>query len=475
MASLALFSWGRRTGAIVLLLAFACLLPLPAFANGGEADYDIFGEVNIAGNIQKKVEQRVNEAIEGSSSGKNIIDRGFLLEGVMSNQWIITRSIINGFGDINSAIGILEGPEFKRAAVADTIIGIYKTLHRERGSGALGLGWSGTHDADALREYVYSYNPDDFKGKSGVLEAMGAFTGELRSLQGLGFFGSSSGSGPGGAGTVYGKSLLIGFYLLGISLMSRLAFMGYESIVKEPHPPLAWFRVFFKFMLLILLLAYLSRMLLFSISMSDAIRDFITSSTFGSTASAGDTVGKLLRAKVDYLGIKPSTSFKDLFSSTASMFIAQLLGWLGYFIASAVLFVIVLLGDVMMAITAVAGPLIVGLSMAPSFESNFGHWLKGCVTLLFYGPLAAVYSVLLVAILTIGLDTSALAFIIISVSYIIGATNVPGMARNMSGAVLAGMAIGLASMPAKFASGALSAGAGGMLRSGAGALTGRGK
>jgi len=117
MASLALFSWGRRTGAIVLLLAFACLLPLPAFANGGEADYDIFGEVNIAGNIQKKVEQRVNEAIEGSSSGKNIIDRGFLLEGVMSNQWIITRSIINGFGDINSAIGILEGPEFRKAAI----------------------------------------------------------------------------------------------------------------------------------------------------------------------------------------------------------------------------------------------------------------------------------------------------------------------------------------------------------------------
>ena len=77
--------------------------------------------------------------------------------------------------------------------------------------------------------------------------------------------------------------------------------------------------------------------------------------------------------------------------------------------------------------------------------------------------------------MTIGLDTSALAFIIISVSYIIGATNVPGMARNMSGAVLAGMAIGLASMPAKFASGALSAGAGGMLRSGAGAITGRGK
>lgn len=468
MASLALFSWGRRTGAIVLLLAFACLLPLPAFANGGEADYDIFGEVNIAGNIQKKVEQRVNEAIEGSSSGKNIIDRGFLLEGVMSNQWIITRSIINGFGDINSAIGILEGPEFRKAAILDTIIAEYQAT-------TLLSDMAAHHTPEKLRSYVNQRDLKEYEGQSSVLEAMGAFTGELRSLQGLGFFGSSSGSGPGGAGTVYGKSLLIGFYLLGISLMSRLAFMGYESIVKEPHPPLAWFRVFFKFMLLILLLAYLSRMLLFSISMSDAIRDFITSSTFGSTASAGDTVGKLLRAKVDYLGIKPSTSFKDLFSSTASMFIAQLLGWLSYFIASAVLFVIVLLGDVMMAITAVAGPLIVGLSMAPSFESNFGHWLKGCVTLLFYGPLAAVYSVLLVAILTIGLDTSALAFIIISVSYIIGATNVPGMARNMSGAVLAGMAIGLASMPAKFASGALSAGAGGMLRSGAGALTGRGK
>ena len=122
--------------------------------------------------------------------------------------------------------------------------------------------------------------------------------------------------------------------------MSRLAFIGYESIVKEPHPPLAWFRVFFKFMLLILLLAYESHAALQHFHVR-RYKGFITSSTFGSTAS-GDTVGKLLRAKVDYLGIKPSTSFKDLFSSTGMFMRNSLAG--SYFIASAVLFVIVLLG-----------------------------------------------------------------------------------------------------------------------------------
>lgn len=458
---------------VVLLLCFAAVIFggfAPAWgdtdttSNKEGAKYDVFKEINVTQTISDKMKQKMDEAINGAVDDVKITDKGFLLEGVMSNQWIITRAVMNGFGDIGNTISQLESAEFKKAAILDTLIASYKQMNRTEGSGSLGLG-SGGYDVNGLRNYINSVDVSKFEGTSAVLEAQKAFTGELRELQKLGFFG-------GGADSVFSKTRMIAFYLLIISVMARLAFMAYESIVKQQHPPLAWFRVFFKFAILILILIYMNKMILFGISMSDSVRDMITNSSFGNVESAGDVVGRLLRAKVDYLGIDPAISITDLFGKSASMLLAQFLGWLSYFIAAAVLFVIVLLGDIMMALTAVVGPLICALSLMPSFENNFGHWFKGYITLLFYGPLAAVYSVMLVAILTIGLDTSALAFIIISVSYIIGATNVPNMAKNLSGTVLAGLAIGLASMPTKFATGALTQASGSMLRSAARGATG---
>ncbi len=104
--------------------------------------------------------------------------------------------------------------------------------------------------------------------------------------------------------------------------------MGYESIVKQSHPLMAWFRVLFKFAILILILIYMDKMVLFGISMSDSIRDMLTNSSFGNVESAGDVVGRLLRAKVDYLNIDPAISITDLFGKSASMLLAHFLGWL---------------------------------------------------------------------------------------------------------------------------------------------------
>lgn len=457
-----LFASGR---ARILTVAFAAVIfalafPFEAGAGADGESNPYKGKVDVVDALRERVGTRVDEAVEGAFSKKKISDRGFLLEGVMSNQWIVTRSVVNGFGNIDGVIGFIKSDDVRRATVVDSIISYYM----QKNSAWRDLGDNKVErNAEGLRRLVNEASVEYWEAHSHSLDAQNEFTEQLTTLKNAGFFG-------GGAGSIMDKTMMIGAYLLGISLMARLMYMAYESIVKETPQPLAWFRVFFKFALFFLLIMFMKNMIMFGISMSDNVRNLISNSAFGDANSAGDIVGKLLRAKVDYLGIDPAISLVDLFSKTASMFIAQILGWLSYFIAAAVLFVIVLLGDIMMSITAIVGPIICAMSLMPSFEDNLGNWFKGYMTLLFYGPLAAVYSVMLVAILTIGLDTSALSFIIISISYIIGATNVPNMAKSLSGTVLAGLAIGLASMPMKFATGALGAAGGGVARTvGAGA------
>lgn len=447
----------RKNGRLgYLLLAIAVFLISFPFSAGADEENPYRTPVKIGEGLDKKINQRMEEAIKGVVSGKAVIDRGFLLEGMMSNQWIITRSVVNGFGNIADTINYLKSDDVKRATIADLVVAdARREAHAQR-------DLKRVYTEEELRDKIKKINPATFAGSSQALNAQKAFTDELEKLQAIGFFGTGKAGGP---KSILDKTKMIAFFILGISLMSRLAFMAYESIVKQSVPPLGWFRVFFKFMALLLIIIFLPNMIMFGVSMSDSIRNFISNTSFGNVDSAGDIVGKLLRAKVDYLGIDPSTSILSIVGSTASMLIASFLGWLSYFIAAAVIFVIVLLGDIMMSLTAVVGPLIAAISLMPSFEANFGNWFKGYITLLFYGPLAAVYSVMLVAILTIGLDTSALAFIIISVAYIVGATNIPNMSKSMSGTVLAGLAIGLASMPMKFATGALTAGAGGAVRS----------
>lgn len=427
-------------------------------SSSGWADekYPYLDEVRIDNGIVEKMEQRVDEAINGVSGGKAIIDRGFLLEGLMSNQWIITRSVVNGFGDIDSVIGTLEGDRFKKAAVVDEILSRIKIMNDNR----VTSGMSALTPAE-IKQEIESFDISTL-GTVPALTAQQSFVDELKTLKSNGFFGTG--------GTIFNKTKMLAFFLLSISLMARLAFMAYESIIKQSQPPLAWFRVFFRFAILLLILMFMKNMIMFGISMSDGVRNMVSSAAFGDVNSAGDVVGKLLRAKIDYLNIDPGASLLELFTSTASALLAKFFSWLSYFIAAAVLFVIVLLGDIMMSLTAVVGPLLCALSLMPTFEANFGHWFKGYITLLFYGPLAAVYAVMLVAIMTIGLDTSALAFIIISIAYIVGATNVPNMAKSLSGTVLAGLAIGIASMPMKFATGALGSAAGGGLKAGAGAF-----
>lgn len=399
--------------------------------------------------LKEKMNEDVENAVKQAVDQKPVADRGYLLEGVMSNTWLVTRSVVNGFGDIQETISYLGSEEVQRTVLISDIL-TQKSFAGEMLQG--GRKDAEEERAKQLERAKTEPITEGMKKNSPRLQAQMKFVENLSKLDSVGFFGG------GGANSMMKKCMFIGYFILGIALMARLASIGFDSIVKDPQPPLAWFRVFFKYMILLLAIMFLRNLAMFGISMSDAVRNAVVNTAFGDVSQAGDVVGKLLRAKVDLLRISPEVSLWEVMKSGVSELLAQFFGWLGYFLAAAILFVINLLADIMMSMTLAIGPLIIAMSLLPTFDDTLGHWFKGYVTLLFYGPLSAVFSVLLVAMLVIGLDSSPVAFIIVCIAFIAGAANVPDMAKNLSGAVLAGLAVGLASLPMRFAGGALTGG-----------------
>lgn len=124
-------------------------------------------------------------------------------------------------------------------------------------------------------------------------------------------------------------------------------------------------------------------------------------------------------------------------------------------IARAVVYVMFILADVMVAITSVIGPWMIVLSMLPFCENWMSHWIRSYITFLFYRPLSCLLCVVLYIIGLTGMDIGLIELMITCIVFIIAAVKVPSMAENMGGAAAA-VGAGMAGMVGK----SLKAGAG---------------
>lgn len=167
--------------------------------------------------------------------------------------------------------------------------------------------------------------------------------------------------------------------------------------------------------------------------------------TGGDVTQAAELYSQLMNLKQAALN---PVSLSDIVSQGWQYLFSSVAIWLMSLANRIIIFVLLILADVMMAITLSFGPLIIGLSIIPMFEGYLSNWIKGYVTFLFYQPLAAVFSVLCFVIGAISLDAGFMAFMILSICYVVGCFNIPNIANGLSTAVLASAAIGLSMLPA---------------------------
>lgn len=431
---------------LLVCIFFAVLSLFPASAEANwEADYEKnYGKLDMNDFIGKSIQDYIAFQQKGGKTNTEVMGRGYLIDNILLNQWVITRSVVHGFSNFQSAIDRMMSDDVSKAIMLPTA----QTLADSGADWTLFSTFKPAESAPKLTISDVNLNAPIIRD-SNILQAHKKYVSILEDVNKGGFFG-----GP----TIFRKMQLVGMMLLFMTTMIKLAMMAYRHFVEDDTiHGVAWFRVFFKMIALMFLIMYAGRIAMFGISMSDSIKGLVLNGAF-SGGNGIDTVMSLMDARMDYVSIKMSFSFLDFISGSISSFLAYGLGWIGYFLASGALFILIVAGDVMMGLTVIMAPIICALTFLPGFENSIGNWMKSYITLLFYGPLAAVYAVLLVAIMTIGIDTSPVVFIIISVSFIMGATQIPHMAKNLSGTVMAGLAITIASMPIKFAAAGVSGG-----------------
>jgi len=118
------------------------------------------------------------------------------------------------------------------------------------------------------------------------------------------------------------------------------------------------------------------------------------------------------------------------------------------YIARAVVYVMFILSDVMVGITAVIGPWMIVLSGLPFCESWASHWIKSYITFLFYRPLACLLCVVLYIVGLTGMDMGMVELMITCIVFVMAAVKVPSLAENMGGAAAA-IGAGMAGMVSK--------------------------
>lgn len=431
----------------VILLGLAILLAIavwhnpPAWGADWEQEYERdYGALDMASYIGGSLDNYIDFQRQPGKRETEVLGRGYLIDNILIHQWVITRSVIHGFTGFQAAIDRIRSDYVIQAILFPTA----RTLHdADTDSGWFASGTAGqgvTQGKKELRIEDVDLT-DERLTRSGPYVAHTNYTRVLEQVNQQGFFSGD---------TIFKKIQYFAIILLGIAVMVRLTVMAHAIFNGDPPLPVEWLRLFLKMIFLLLIMIYSGRMIMFGISMADSIKKMILNGAFAG-GNGMDTVMGLVDARMEYADSKMSTSLWRVLTGDLSSFFLNWLSWLAYLLASGSLFVLMIVGDVMMALSAVIFPFVCVFALIPGYEANFPSWIRSYLSLLFYGPLAAVYAVLLVAILTIGIDTSPLAFIVVAVAYALGAAQIPRLAKNLGGAGLAGLAVEIASVPSAVA------------------------
>ena len=254
-------------------------------------------------------------------------------------------------------------------------------------------------------------------------------------------------------GALYDRALFVGGALWILFSALRMSYIPLRMAKGENVPPTQAIHDAAKILFVLLAILFLKQFVIIGIGISDGIKMMIAGDSSG--PSTFRIFHDIIDARFAMLGLDRAGFFERIFDF-GSFLVAHLAGWITYYLATFVIWVLLVVGDVLMALSVLIGPSVMALSLLPSMEKYLGMWVKGYVTILFWGPLAAVYSILAILIMAIGMDTSLWAFCAISMAYVLGSAKLPNVAQGLSTSALVAVAVSTASLPATALGGGIS-------------------
>jgi len=234
---------------------------------------------------------------------------------------------------------------------------------------------------------------------------------------------------------IYDRSLAIAKILWSVIFVVNIVWVVYKMLIAGEQGDML--TTIFRNVFVFLSLLFLREMIFIGITLSTAVGDAMLGGT--NVAQAVSDISDIVELKQSLT----STSFGLLAGTLASVFVS-ICGW----IARAVVYVMFILSDVMVGITAVIGPWMIVLSGLPFCESWASHWIKSYITFLFYRPLACLLCVVLYIVGLTGMDMGMVELMITCIVFVMAAVKVPSLAENMGGAAAA-IGAGMAGMVSK--------------------------
>lgn len=389
-----------------------------------------YGPININTMVETGLQKFINNTSSSNTSGIfDLSSAPQMFSNLFANRWLVTRALMFGIEGLDEGIATLKSP-----AIAEKITGMQKD--------SLDIVFGDKID-EAQKEKImlelYAVKEGHYDtfgiigGPSGRAQNYVNFVNGLQAMKVVEeMFGSS----------MYNRSAGVGIVLMLVTLVGRLAWMAYQTMLKKQdgtiYEPL---RFVFKTVIFIIFLLFLRPAVSFTLSFFDNI-----AFTLATGGEAVEQEAQLTRALLDTLrtslemsGHAPGdsalwgtiTSFDWSLAKFVSLIMANIL----YALTACIIFLIIFLGDVMFGITVTIAPFIMALSLLPTMEEYPKQWFQSLVTFALYGPLAAVYALLMCVIFVTTRNMSTVQIIVVMGTFLFGGIKIPKMAHSLSGSV----------------------------------------
>lgn len=351
---------------------------------------------------------------------------GFIAQA--SADWLVTRALIYGFENLGRAKSIINS-----WVTTDSDGNITGITH---GTPAWFIARSAQIARDETRAGVFGaggFVGENVQIDEGVENVPKEALDQIRSLMEITTYAASLEGVPGiqAGDSAYDRSILIARILWCVIFVVHLVWLAYKTLIAGEEGDMI--TAIFKGIFVFISLFFLREIIMIGVSVSTML---------GNAILGGSDVAHAVSDISEIVDMKQSlVSTSGIITGMLADGFVTICG----LIARAVVYVMFILADVMVAITSVIGPWMIVLSMLPFCESWTSHWIKSYITFLFYRPLACLLCVVLYIIGLTGMDIGLVELMITCIVFVIAAVKVPSMAENMGGAATA-VGAGMAGM-----------------------------
>lgn len=413
----------------IIFIFLLCIFSfIPIMSASAEISTANLGPIDLQAYMRETLNLSTSAWGEANESAEYNLDSRVakMFATVLSSKWLITRIMIFGFSNYDGAIAMMN----------DTSALQKELDNRDKQKAQAVTAAIKNNTAEKVDVVVNDFYNSSWKNVAKQKEIMSQYQYVVKNFETLkGMPGSTTST------SIYMRVSYIGILLLFITFIVRLIMMMWRNFqgtdgINSGMPEVM--EAFIRLVVLIIFIYMFKWFVMFLLLFSEMLRNAIMGINSASQASdLAETLTKMSQLKGDMVGMEHNYSLAGWGVHSLYSLLTNSISYICYVITGAIIYVMVLLGDIMLGITAVLSPLIIAMGMIKGFERWVEHLFTSVVTFALYMPIAALYMLVMVMIHSMMPSVSFLAFLTISYAFFFAATKIPNIAETLSTAGMA--------------------------------------